>query len=106
MISSDLVITGEGKIDHQTSLGKTPLGMAKIAKKYGIPVIGIGGSVSRNEKTIFENGIDALFSIVPGVITLSQSIKNAYENIYLTTRNIAFIYKLGIVNQKNKNIKN
>ena len=101
---SDLVITGEGKIDNQTSLGKTPLGVAKIAKKHGIPVIAIGGSVSRNEKTIFENGIDALFSIVPGVITLSQSIKNAYENIYLTSRNIAFIYKLGI-NQKNKNIK-
>lgn len=95
-----LVITGEGKIDHQTALGKTPMGVAKVAKKYGVPVIGIGAFVSRKERLITENGIDALFSIVPGVIPLSKSIHDVYENIYLTARNVAIIYKMGTAIRK------
>nr|WGD82583.1 glycerate kinase [Bacillus subtilis] len=63
---ADLVITGEGRIDSQTVHGKTPIGVAKAAKSYDVPVIGIAGSVSRDSDAVYQHGIDALFSIVPG----------------------------------------
>lgn len=86
---ADLVITGEGRIDSQTIYGKTPIGVAKAAKKYGVPVIGIAGSVSPDSDVVFEHGIDALFSIVPGVITLPDAFEHAAHYIERTARNIA-----------------
>ena len=76
---ADLVITGEGKIDGQTIFGKTPIGVAKTAKKYGVPVIGIAGNVSRDSCVVHEHGIDAVFSIAPGVVLLENVFKHAEE---------------------------
>jgi glycerate kinase len=76
---ADLVITGEGKIDGQTIYGKTPIGVAKAAKKYGIPVIGIGGGISDDASVVYDNGIDALMSIISYPMSLESAMKQAYD---------------------------
>lgn len=58
----DLVITGEGRMDGQTAYGKTPAGVARVAKKLGIPVIAICGSIGSNAARVHKVGIDAYFS--------------------------------------------
>lgn len=91
---ADLVITGEGRIDSQTIYGKTPIGVAKAAKKHGIPVIGLAGSLSDDSQIVHDNGIDVLFSIVPGVITLPDAFEKAALYMERTARNIAAIMKM------------
>ncbi|MEH7479970.1 glycerate kinase [Neobacillus drentensis] len=86
-----LVITGEGKIDNQTIYGKTPIGVAKVAKKHDVRVIGVAGSLGAGYEAVHDCGIDAVFSIVPGVTSLEQALKHAYPNIVNTARNIASI---------------
>jgi glycerate kinase len=94
VVDADLVITGEGKIDGQTIFGKTPIGVAKIAKKYEVPVIGIAGNVSRDSHVVHEHGIDAVFSIVPGVVLLENAFKYAEEYVERTAANIATVWKM------------
>ncbi len=89
MIDADLVITGEGKIDHQTIHGKTPVGVSKLAKTYGIPVIAIAGKLSKDSDVVLEYGIDALFSITPGVVTLEDALQNATFYTEKIAENIA-----------------
>lgn len=91
---ADLVITGEGRIDSQTICGKTPIGVARTAKRFGKNVIGLAGSLSHDCKVVHEYGIDAVFSIVPGAVTLEQALKDAAINVELTARNVAAIYCL------------
>ncbi|MDG0764261.1 glycerate kinase [Bacillus halotolerans] len=91
---ADLVITGEGRIDSQTVYGKTPIGVAKAAKAYDVPVIGLAGSVSRDSDAVYEHGMDALFSIVPGAVPLADALEHAAENMERTARNIAASLKL------------
>lgn len=91
---ADLVITGEGKIDGQTIFGKTPIGVARTAKRYGVPVIGIAGNVSKDSEVVHEHGIDAIFSIVPGVILLEDAFKHAEEYVERTSANIATVWKM------------
>ncbi|MCD9526768.1 glycerate kinase [Photobacterium carnosum] len=92
---ADLVITGEGRIDSQTIHGKTPIGVARTAKKYHKPVIGIAGCLSQDCGVVYDHGIDAVFSVVPTAMNLEQAFKNAAINVELTARNIAAIYCLG-----------
>lgn len=73
---ADLVITGEGMIDSQTIYGKTPIGVAKVAKRYDIPVLGIAGTLSDDCDVVYEHGIDALNSIAPGPISLNDAMTN------------------------------
>lgn len=91
---ADLVITGEGKIDGQTIYGKTPIGVAKIAKQYGIPVIGIAGNVSDDSHVVHAYGLDAVFSIVPGVVLLEDAFAHAKEYVERTAANIAAVWKM------------
>lgn len=91
---ADLVITGEGRIDSQTIYGKTPIGVAKAAKKYGVSVIGLAGSLSDDSDVVHEHGIDALFTIVPGTITLPKAFEQAAVNMERTARNIASSMKI------------
>jgi glycerate 2-kinase len=90
-----LVITGEGRIDGQTIFGKTPVGVAKVAKRYHIPVIALAGSVSDDSDVVLNHGIDALYSIVPGIISLEKAIENAEYYIAKVARNIAATCKIG-----------
>ncbi|WP_110113586.1 glycerate kinase [Bacillus sp. CGMCC 1.16541] len=91
---ASLVITGEGRIDSQTIFGKTPIGVAKAAKAYNIPVIGIAGSISTDSDVVREHGIDAVFSIVPGAMPLEEALANAETYVSLTARNVASLFSL------------
>ena len=92
---SDYVITGEGRIDFQTAMGKTPSGVAKLAKKYGIPVIAIGGSVDDEIGNIYECGITAAFSIIDSPMTLNEAMdtKNAQRLVEKTAEQIFRVIK-------------
>jgi glycerate kinase len=74
---ADLVITGEGKLDQQTVEGKTPVGVARIAKAQGVPVIAIAGALDEGYQEVYDHGIDAAVSIAPGGTVLSESIRHA-----------------------------
>ena len=91
---ADLVITGEGRIDSQTILGKTPIGVAKMAKLYGKPVIGIAGSLSSDVGVVYDHGIDAVFSVLNQVGTIDDALKSAPQNLRIASRNIAAALKL------------
>ena len=83
---SDIVVTGEGRLDAQSCMGKAPVGVARAAKKYGKPVIAFSGAVTRDAALCNEHGIDAFFPIVRTPCSLSDAmdIKNAYENLRST----------------------
>ena len=80
---ADLVITGEGRLDGQSYMGKAPVGVAKLAKKYGKPVIAFSGCVTEDAAGCNDHGIDAFFPIVRKPCTLEEAmnIGNAYKNL-------------------------
>jgi len=92
---ADLVITGEGRIDFQTIHGKTPIGVARVAKRHGKPVIGIAGSLGANVGVVHEHGIDAVFSVLHTPCTLDEALRDAAANVELTARNVAATLLLG-----------
>ena len=92
---ADLVITGEGRMDSQTVGGKAPVGVARIAKKYDIPVIGIAGVLGDGVEAVHQHGIDAVFSILPALAPLAEVLDRGEQNLYACARNIACAIKLG-----------
>lgn len=92
---ADLVITGEGRIDSQTIHGKVPVGVARIAKRYNKPVIGIAGSLTADVGVVHEHGLDAVFSVIYTICTLEEALDNAAENVRMSARNIAATLKAG-----------
>lgn len=92
---ADLVITGEGRMDSQTVGGKAPIGVARIAKKYDIPVIGIAGVLGDGVEAVHQHGIDAVFSILPALAPLAEVLDRGEQNLYACARNIACAIKLG-----------
>ena len=74
---ADLVITGEGQINFQTVFGKTPVGVAKVAKTHNLPVIAIAGSIADDSNGVYDAGIDAMVDIVPEPMSLETAIENA-----------------------------
>lgn len=87
---ADIVITGEGRLDGQTVMGKAPIGVAKIAKKYGKKVLGFAGCVTDDAEACNEHGIDAFFPILRGVVTLPEAMdsKNAYKNMVASSKQV------------------
>ncbi|TKR55949.1 glycerate kinase [Allopusillimonas ginsengisoli] len=73
MVGADLVFTGEGKMDAQTVLGKTPVGVARLAAKQGIPVIALVGALGEGYEEVYSAGITAAFSLTPGPMPLQQA---------------------------------
>lgn len=71
---ADFVITGEGCLDRQTSMGKAPIGVAKLAKKYHATVIGFAGCVTDDAKACNAAGMDAYFPIIPRILTLDEAM--------------------------------
>ncbi|MDU9139472.1 glycerate kinase [Klebsiella aerogenes] len=92
---ADLVITGEGRIDSQTIHGKVPVGVAKVAKRYNVPVIGIAGSLTADVGVVHQHGLDAVFSVLYSVCTLDEALANAAANVRMTARNVAAVLKMG-----------
>lgn len=87
---ADIVITGEGRLDGQTAMGKAPVGVAKLAGKYKIPVLAFAGSVTKDARRCNEEGIHAFFPILRGITTLEDAMdaENARRNLMETVEQV------------------
>lgn len=94
--AADLVITGEGCLDGQTAMGKAPIGVARLAKKYGKPVIAFSGCVTKDAKECNFNGIDAFFPILRSVVTLEEAMdpETARNNMKDTAEQVFRLWSL------------
>ena len=93
--SADVVITGEGRLDGQTAMGKAPVGVARLAKKTEKPVIALAGCVTREARAVNQAGIDAFFPIVPAAMSLEDAMdaENAKRNLANTAEQIFLLIK-------------
>lgn len=91
---SDLVITGEGRIDGQSIFGKVPVGVGKRAMRYNVPAIAIVGSIGEDYEKVYEYGIKAVIDIVNRPMTLSEAIENASCLIEKAVENAMRIYSI------------
>lgn len=87
---ADVVVTGEGRLDFQTAMGKAPVGVAKLAKKYNARVVAFAGSVTKEATACNKEGIDAFFPILRGVCTLADAMDpvNARNNMIATVEQV------------------
>ena len=90
---ADYVFTGEGSIDFQTKFGKTPIGVASLAKSFNIPVIALAGRVGEGTSELYNLGITSIFGILKEATTLEEALKKGPENIEKTTENICRLLK-------------
>ena len=90
MENADIVVTGEGRLDGQTAMGKAPVGVARLAGKHQIPVIAFAGSVTKEATECNKNGIDAFFPILRSIVTLDEAMKpeNAKANLSDTAEQV------------------
>lgn len=93
MRDADLVITGEGRLDSQSIHGKTPIGVARVAKRHQLPVIAIAGSLTRDYQIVHQHGIDAAFSVIDRIVTLPEALADAAHNLEVTARNVAAVWQ-------------
>ena len=93
---ADIVVTGEGRFDGQTVMGKAPVGVAAIAKKYGKKVIAFAGCVTEDAIACNEHGIDAFFPILREVVSLSEAMdtENAAKNMAATVEQVFRLIRL------------
>jgi len=87
-----LVLTGEGKMDDQTSYGKAVTGVAQIAKRYGVPVVAITGANQTTTDEVYERGVTAIFSLVNGPMTLDQAMENGAMLTENITENVLRLF--------------
>ena len=90
IMDADIVVTGEGRLDAQTIMGKAPIGVSKLAKKYNKTVIAFCGCASDDAKICNEHGIDAYFSVLQSVTSLEEAMDkdNAYKNLIDTAMQV------------------
>ena len=94
---ADMVWTGEGSIYFQTQYGKTPLGVAMIAKKYNKPVIALAGRVGNDIDVLYDKGIDAIFGIMRGVTSIEEALVKGPENVEKTSENIIRLLNISCI---------
>lgn len=94
LAQADYVLTGEGGIDFQTKFGKTPYGVAQAAKEQGKKVIAVAGYLGEGIDTLYDEGIDAVFGIVPGAANLEKVLAEGAQNVERTCENIARLIAL------------
>ncbi len=94
MHGADLVVTGEGRFDAQTLRGKTPLGVARVATQFDVPVIVVAGTLGDGYAEVYEAGIDAAFSLANGPITLEEACKQAPTLLRERARDIARLWRI------------
>lgn len=97
LADADIVVTGEGRMDFQTAMGKTPAGVASAAKKYNKTVIAFAGSISEDAFNCNDSGIDAYFSILPRLMSLDDAMKpeNACANLAATAEQVFRLIRIG-----------
>ena len=95
--TADIVVTGEGRLDLQTSMGKAPMGVATMAKKYGAPVIAFAGSVTDGAENSEKTGITAFFPVLREVCTLEKAMQTEYakKNVTKTAEQVFKLISLG-----------
>lgn len=93
---ADIVITGEGRLDAQTVMGKAPIGVAHLAKKYNKTVLAFCGCVTEDATLCNQHGIDAFFPILRTITTLDEAMKpeNARKNMIATVEQVFRGYKV------------
>lgn len=91
----DYCFTGEGGIDFQTKFGKTPFGVAQAVKGVNpnIKVIAMAGYIGKDVETLYDEGFDAIFGIVPGAADIESLLKQGKENVIRTSENVARLLK-------------
>lgn len=94
--NSDVVVTGEGRLDGQSCMGKAPIGVARLAKKYGKSVIAFSGCVTEDARQCNDHGIDAFFPILRTPCTLEEAmnIENARRNLADTAEQVFRMLKI------------
>jgi glycerate kinase len=93
---ADIVITGEGRTDFQTAMGKGPAGVARLAKKHGVPVICLSGGLGKGADDLLALGVDALASIVPEPMSLEECMARAEELIESAAARVCRLLRIGI----------
>lgn len=76
VVWADIIITGEGKLDHQTAMGKVPVGVAKLAQKHHKTVIALAGSITEDAIKLHDFGVTAMFSIIDAPMTLAEAMES------------------------------
>ena len=89
----DLIFTAEGKIDHQSIQGKLTGNIAKMGKKYSIPVIGLTGRLVGDSDDFYENGFSGVFSIQNGPMDFSESLSHSSELLTDIASRVLTFYK-------------
>ena len=100
--SADLVITGEGKIDGQTAYGKVPVGIARRAREYNIPVLAIVGDIGEGAGAIYSHGIHGIMSTVNRAMPLSEAMRNSGALLEDAAERVMRILRIGQVLGKPK----
>ena len=90
-----IVFTGEGQLDFQTAFGKTPVGVAKVAKAHGIPVIAIAGGIAEGAEAVYDAGIDAMLGIAQEPMSLENAVTDAPRLIADTAEQAARLITIG-----------
>ena len=92
---ADLVVTGEGRIDGQTVNGKTPMGVARVARRHDRPVVAIGGSLAADADAVHAHGIDVVVAAVARPCSVAEALAAAEDNLRRAARNLAAALALG-----------
>lgn len=93
--NANLAITGEGRVDFQTAFGKTPAGVAKAARSYGVPCVAIGGSLADDARGVFEHGIAGLESAAARDMDLAEAIRNSRKHLELAGERVIRLLLIG-----------
>ena len=95
--NAQLVITGEGRTDFQTAYGKAPVGVAKLAKQYNVPVVCLSGGLGTGADDVLNHGIDGLMSVTPHPMTLEECMNMGPTLIEAATERMCRLLKVGSI---------
>ncbi len=93
---ADLVITGEGRTDFQTAMGKAPVGVAAVAQRHGVPVVCLSGGLGEGADEVLACGIDALATTVPQPMTLEAAMSQGALLVEAATARVCRLLKVGM----------
>lgn len=95
LATADFVITGEGRTDFQTTFGKAPIGVARIAKELSKPVVCLSGGLGDGADDVLNQGVDAVASIAPGPIQLDDCLVNAAQLLESAAERVCRLINIG-----------
>lgn len=90
---ADLAVTGEGRLDGQTLRGKTPAGVLRLAQRHGVPVVAVAGSLGEGYDALYQQGLAAAFSLVPGPLSLEEALAQVEGLLERTARDIGRLWQ-------------